>query len=352
MISDFVLEENNGQRSFVNVDPISMDAPGMNRADLGWIVQGLQTLLRPDWYIQGFALACGASGRVLLLDKIVATSPKPISAPPQLAKKDLSSKAEAQPQNTPTGKVLTGSPPSPAKTDHRIALVVGNSAYESVPALANPERDARLVAATLKRTGFDAVTLLTDLRKDQLVGALQKFALEADKADWAVIYYAGHGMEVGGTNYLVPINAKIASDRDINFEAVPLEQVLNAAERAKKLHLVILDACRDNPFKARMKRTLTIASRSVSTGLAAIEPEAGTLVVYAAKDGQQASDGDGINSPFALAFVKEVQVPGIEVRRLFDLVRDDVMEFTDRQQQPFSYGSISGRQDFYFVGSK
>jgi hypothetical protein len=352
MISDFVLEESNGQRSFVNVDRISMDAPGMNRADLGWIVQGLQTLLRPDWYIQGFALACGASGRVLLLDKIVATSPKPISAPAQLSKKDLSSKAEAQPQNTPTGVVVTGSPPSPAKTDHRIALVVGNSAYESVPALANPERDARLVAATLKRTGFDAVTLLTDVRKDQLVGALQKFALEADKADWAVIYYAGHGMEVGGTNYLVPINAKIASDRDINFEAVPLEQVLNAAERAKKLHLVILDACRDNPFKARMKRTLTIASRSVSTGLAAIEPEAGTLVVYAAKDGQQASDGDGIDSPFALAFVKEVQVPGIEVRRLFDLVRDDVMEVTDRRQQPFSYGSISGRQDFYFVGSK
>ena len=151
------------------------------------------------------------------------------------------------------------------------------------------------------------------------------------------------------SNYLVPIDAKIASDRDISFEAVPLEQILNAAERAKRLRLVILDACRDNPFKARMKRTLTIASRSVSGGLAAIEPEAGTLVVYAAKDGQQASDGGGINSPFALAFVKELQVPGIEVRRLFDLVRDDVMELTNRTQQPFSYGSISGRQDFYFV---
>jgi uncharacterized caspase-like protein len=113
-------------------------------------------------------------------------------------------------------------------------------------------------------------------------------------------------MEVGGINYLVPVDAKIAADRDIGFEAVPLEQVLNAAERAKKLRLVILDACRDNPFASQMKRTLTVASRSVTRGLAAVEPEAGTLVVYAAKDGETAIDGDGNNSPFALAFVKNV----------------------------------------------
>ena len=110
--------------------------------------------------------------------------------------------------------------------------------------MANPEPDARLVAATLKRIGFDAVTLLTDLRKYQLVGALQKFALEADKADWAVIYYAGHGMEVGGTNYLVSINAKIASDRDINFEAVPLERGPQSERNVQKsCTYVILDAC-------------------------------------------------------------------------------------------------------------
>ena len=156
-------------------------------------------------------------------------------------------------------------------------------------------------------------------------------------------------MEVGGINYLIPTDAKIAADRDIGFEAVPLEQVLNAAERAKKLRLVILDACRDNPFANQMKRTLTVASRSVSRGLAAVEPEAGTLVVYAAKDGETALDGDGINSPFASAFVKNLPTPGLEVRRLFDFVRDDVMEATGRKQKPFSYGSISGRQDFYFV---
>ena len=255
------------------------------------------------------------------------------------------SAAVADTPHTATPAITSAAPTN----DNRVALVIGNSNYERVPALSNPERDAKLVADVLVRTGFKSVTLLINLKKDALVGALRNFAVQSETADWAVIYYAGHGMEVGGTNYLVPVDASIAADRDIDFEAVPLEQVLNAAERAKKLRLVILDACRDNPFKAKMKRTLTVASRSVSGGLAAIEPEAGTLVVYAAKDGQQASDGDGIDSPFTLAFVKNVQTPGLEVRRLFDFVRDDVMDTTKRQQQPFSYGSISGRQDFYFV---
>ncbi|MBR0777503.1 tetratricopeptide repeat protein [Bradyrhizobium diazoefficiens] len=240
----------------------------------------------------------------------------------------------------------------PVPGERRVALVIGNSAYENAPALLNPERDARLVAGVLNRIGFTSVTLLTNLRKDALVGALRDFAALAEKADWAAIYYAGHGMEVGGINYLVPVDAKIGADRDIGFEAVPLDQVLNAAERASRLRLVILDACRDNPFKMKMKRTLTVASRSVSGGLAAIEPAAGTMVVYAAKDGQQASDGDGANSPFAMAFAKNVQTPGLEVRRLFDYVRDDVMEMTRNEQQPFSYGSISGRRDFYFVAAK
>lgn len=181
---------------------------------------------------------------------------------------------------------------------------------------------------------------------------MRDFAPSAETADWAVVYYAGHGMEVGGINYLIPTDAKIAADRDIGFEAIPLEQVLNAAERAKKLRLIILDACRDNPFANQMKRTRTAASRSVSQGLAPVEPEAGTLVVYAAKDGETALDGDGINSPFASALVKNIPKPGVEIRRLFDFVRGDVMEATGRKQKPFSYGSISGRQDFYFVAGK
>jgi len=148
---------------------------------------------------------------------------------------------------------------------------------------------------------------------------------------------------------LIPADAKMTSDRDIGLEAIPIDQVLNAAERARALRLIILDACRDNPFVNQMKRTETVASRSVGHGLARVEPDPGTLVVFAAKHGETALDGKGSNSPFASAFVEDLQVPGVEVRRLFDNVRDDVMEITGRQQQPYSYGSVSGRQDFYFV---
>ena len=116
--------------------------------------------------------------------------------------------------------------------------------------------------------------------------------------------------------------------------------------------MVLLDACRDNPFANQMRRTLNIASRSIGRGLASIEPESGTLVVYAAKHGETALDGDGANSPFATAFMKEIQTPDLEVRRMFDYVRDDVMDMTKRRQQPFSYGSISGKQDFYFAATK
>jgi hypothetical protein len=277
-------------------------------------------------------------------------------------------KSVAKPVDGPSTKptVATVSPPvltpnptqaktaktSGADLGRRIALVIGNSAYKNVPALTNPQHDAALVADAFRRTGFEIVNLQIDVGRERLIGALQDFAQQAETADWAVVYYAGHGMEVGGVNYLIPVDAKIISDRDISFEAVPLDQILNAAERAKKLRLVILDACRDNPFANQMKRTMTVASRSVSRGLAPVEPEAGSLVVFAAKDGETALDGDGGNSPFATAFLKNLQTPGLEVRRLFDFVRDDVMDATERKQKPFSYGSISGRQDFYFVAAK
>ena len=234
----------------------------------------------------------------------------------------------------------------------RIALVVGNSNYTSVPALTNPQHDAALVAETLKQVGFEIVSLQTNLGREALDNALRTFARQAEGADWALVYYAGHGMEVNGTNYLIPIDAKILSDRDISLEAVSLDQVRDVVNRAKRLRLIILDACRDNPFASQMKRTMTVASRSVSRGLASVEPEAGTLIVYAAKDGETAADGTGINSPFATAFVKNLQKPGLEVRRLFDYVRDDVMDATGKKQQPFSYGSLSGRDDFYFVAAK
>ena len=148
-------------------------------------------------------------------------------------------------------------------------------------------------------------------------------------------------------NYIIPVDAQLKVDRDVDLETVDVGKVLSSVEGARRLRLVILDACRDNPFASQMRRTM--ATRSVGRGLARMEPEAGTLIVYAAKHGEVALDGTGMNSPFVEALTRRIQErPTQEIRRLFDLVRDDVMESTRLKQQPFSYGSLSGREDFYF----
>jgi uncharacterized caspase-like protein len=214
--------------------------------------------------------------------------------------------------------------------------------------LSNPARDAAAVAAALRKVGFQSVVVANDLGKEKMALALRDFGRAAEGADWALVYYAGHGIEISGANYLIPTDAKLETDRDVNFEAIPLDHVLSAVEGASKMRLVLLDACRDNPFASQMRRT--VASRSIGRGLAPIEPQTGSLVVYAAKHGETALDGSGTgNSPFVAALIKELSIPGIEIRKLFDLVRDDVLEATNNQQQPFTYGSIPGRQDFYFV---
>jgi len=188
--------------------------------------------------------------------------------------------------------------------------------------------------------------LESNTTRDKLISGLRAFEDEAERADWAVIYYAGHGIEMGGINYLVPVDAKLKADRDVQDEAVPLDRALSAISGAKKLRLVILDACRDNPFIQQMRRT--IASRSIGRGLARIEPEGGTLVAFAAKHGQTALDGNGKNSPFATALLSHLAQPNVEVNKLFRIVRDDVLEATSQRQEPFVYGSLPG-QDFYFV---
>jgi tetratricopeptide (TPR) repeat protein len=250
--------------------------------------------------------------------------------------------ASVTPKDPPKDPVVVTLPKG-----RRIGLVIGNSAYKAVPALPNARRDAETIAAALRQTGFESVKVELDLTREALINALRLFSREADRADWALVYYAGHGLEVAGTNFLIPIDAKLETDRDVNFEAVPLEAILNSVENARKLRLVLLDACRDNPFVSQMRRNGP--TRSIGRGLARIEPDSGTLVVYASKHGEIALDGDGLNSPFVTAFVKNLTQPNVEIRKLFDLVRDDVMEATRRRQQPFSYGSVPGREDFYFV---
>lgn len=243
-------------------------------------------------------------------------------------------------------------PQTPAgATGRRVALVVGNGAYKNVHALPNPPRDAKLIANVLRDLGFQTVISVSDLTRDKFFEALKTFAEEAEKADWAVVYYAGHGFEIGGVNYLVPVDAKLAADRDAETQAVALEQVIAAVGAARKVRLVMLDACRDNPFAPTMQRTLSL--KLVDKGFSNIEPGAGFMVVYAAKHGETAIDGDnGADSPFATALAREIKEPKVEIRKLFDIIRDDVWSATKHEQQPFTYGSPPGREDFYFVAGK
>lgn len=247
----------------------------------------------------------------------------------------------------PPKPVLSPPPVAVVAGERRIALIIGNSSYRSVPELPNPVRDSSLIAHALKAIGFTDVRVETNLSRDALNRALLDFSKAAANADWAVVYYSGHGIEIGGLDYLIPVDATLQTDRDVDFETVPLALAISAVDSAKKLRMVIMDACRSNPFINKMKRT--IATRSLGRGLAAVEPEPGSLVVFSAKNGETALDGDGTNSPFAIALARRLTTPGLEVRRLFDLVRDDVLAATDRHQQPFAYGSLSGSEDYFFV---
>src|SRR3954462_4947872 len=229
----------------------------------------------------------------------------------------------------------------PAWAEKRVALVLGNSAYQNVARLPNPANDGAVIASALKNAGFDVVDSRHDLPAAETRRALREFADRARDADIALVYYAGHGIEVDGTNYLIPVDAKLERDTDVYDEALSLDRVLLAIEPAKILRLVILDACRDNPFSKAMKRT--VASRAIGQGLAKVEPTSpNMLIAYSAKAGSTAADGDGKNSPFTVALSKHLTTPGLDVRRAFGFVRDDVLKITNNRQEPFVYGSLGG----------
>ena len=281
------------------------------------------------------------------------------TAPPSIPV--VPSKA-ATTNSIPTPKLIvpTNSSASGRTQERRVALVIGNSAYRNVPVLGNPERDAGAVAASLRAIGFDNVTVEIDNTRDKMLEALRNFVREADKADWAMIYYAGHGIEMGGVNYLIPVDARFAADRDVQREAIAFDQVMATLEGVRKLKLVLLDACRDNPFAPQMQRTeketviaapaaAKVGTRSIGRGLAEVRVSGATLVVFAAKQGQVALDGDGDNGPFAVAFVNRMATPGVEINKVFRLVRDDVMEATGGRQEPYTYGSLPGNEDLFFV---
>ncbi|WP_181184027.1 caspase family protein, partial [Prosthecodimorpha hirschii] len=228
----------------------------------------------------------------------------------------------------------------------RVALVIGNAAYPNAP-LVNAVNDADAMEALFKKAGFDAVIAGKDLDRASMSRILDAFQDEARGADIAVVFYSGHGIEVSGMNYLVPVDARLTTDREVKYQAIPLDDVLASLDSVAKLRLVLLDACRDNPFLTGMKRVAT--KGAFTRGLARAEPVvSNTLIGYATGPGRVAFDGEGGLSPFTAALVEHLTEPGVEVEFALRRVRDDVIRSTrdmarrqNREpQEPYRTGSI------------
>ncbi|MBL4756030.1 MAG: caspase family protein, partial [Flavobacteriales bacterium] len=247
--------------------------------------------------------------------------------------------------------------PTLAWASERVALVIGISDYKTIPKLDNTVNDARGIADALSSIGFQVTTVLEGSSK-QLRDAVDEFSFRSEAADLALIYYAGHGVEVQGENFLIPVDADVKSNKDIQRQGLSLKELLASVEHARKMRIVILDSCRDNPFgdgldQAVLQATATTVEQTRGVGnrgLAKPSPDRGTLVAFAARDGERALDGSGSNSPFALALMENMVKPNLEISLMFRQVRDHVLKSTQNQQEPHTYGSLSGTP-FYIAGS-
>ncbi|MGJ5180467.1 caspase family protein [Bradyrhizobium oligotrophicum] len=230
-----------------------------------------------------------------------------------------------------------------AKADRRVAFVVGNGAYKSVAQLPNPPVDAKAMAATLRNVGFDVVEG-TNLTRDKMTEKLLDFGRKAQGADIAVFYYAGHGIAIAGTNYLLPVDADLKSEMDVKLgSAINIDVTLDQTMGDAKVKLVFLDACRDNPFAAKIKSNSPTRSVSVQTGLAEMKSGEGTLIAFATGPGQTALDGDaGANSPFTRALISHIAQPGVEIQQAMTAVRAQVNEETSKGQLPWGHTNLIG----------
>lgn len=242
---------------------------------------------------------------------------------------------------------LTIGGPATAHASKRVALIIGNSAYAHAPALPNPVNDAKDVAEKLQALDFH-VSLAVDTTKADTDKVMREFADALDGADVAIFFYAGHGLQVAGQNYLVPIDAKLAKERDLEFEAVRLDFILKQMElgREDKTNIVFLDACRDNPLSRSLARSMGTRSTNIGKGLAQVDAGVGTFISYSTQPGNVALDGTGDNSPFTAALVKRMSEPGKNLTAVMIDVRKDVIAATKGEQVPWDHSSLTG--DFYF----
>ncbi|HMB46712.1 MAG TPA: caspase domain-containing protein [Afifellaceae bacterium] len=231
--------------------------------------------------------------------------------------------------------------------EHRVALVMGNSAYVNTTALPNPKNDARLIAKSLEAVGFE-VTLVIDADQAAMKQAMLQFGRALRKnATTGLFYYAGHGVQVHGKNYLIPVNATIAAEDEIDLEGIDVNDFLQLMNRSKsRVNIVVLDACRNNPFA----RSFRSAGGGAGDGLAPVRAPRGTYIAYATGPGQVAVDGDGDNSPYTQALSRAITEPGLSLETVFKRTRASVLEATDEQQVPWETSSITG--EFYFRPGK
>jgi Caspase domain/Putative peptidoglycan binding domain len=230
-----------------------------------------------------------------------------------------------------------------AKADKRVAFVVGNGTYKNVAQLPNPPIDAKAMAAVLRNVGFDVVEG-TNLTRDTMTERLLEFGKKAQGADVAVFFYAGHGIAISGTNYLLPIDADIKSEMDVKLgAAINIDLTLDQTMSDAKVKLVFLDACRDNPFAAKIKSNSATRSVSVQSGLAEMKSGEGTLIAFATGPGQTALDGqEGTNSPFTRALIAHITTPGVEIQQAMTEVRAQVNEETNKGQLPWGHTNLIG----------
>jgi hypothetical protein len=230
-----------------------------------------------------------------------------------------------------------------AKADKRVAFVVGNGAYKNVAQLPNPPVDAKAMAAVLRNVGFEVVEG-TNLTRDSMTEKLLDFGKKAQGADVAVFFYAGHGIAISGTNYLLPVDADIKSEMDVKLgAAINIDLTLDQTMSDAKVKLVFLDACRDNPFAARIKSNSATRSVSVHAGLAEMKSGEGTLIAFATGPGQTALDGhEGANSPFTRALIDNITQPGVEIQQAMTKVRAEVNEQTNKGQLPWGHTNLIG----------
>jgi peptidoglycan hydrolase-like protein with peptidoglycan-binding domain len=342
------------------------------------VVAGLATpalaRLEPAGGDAGTKAATEAPAAAATAEATAEATPPPIVLDPYPAFHTPAAPAAAEPaerQQTAAIEPSAAPPPSAAEPveapaagcgqaasathDRRVALVIGNSSYEHVEPLKNPRRDAEDIAQALCDIGFEVFPGY-DLDRDAMDDLTATFAREAEKADLALAYYSGHGLQFAGTNYLVPVDGRIEDWRDLR-RLVKLDQLIEDTSEAGKLALVVLDACRNDPLSTPLTRSLQRslgASRSTDLGKGLAQPgivPSQTLIAYATTPGSVAYDGQGRNSPYVAALLRHLKTPGVEVRRLFGFVQDDVVRETGEAQRPVVYNSLGGEEIFLVPGA-